>query len=169
MLFADDTNIFVSDSSYEGVVQKANDIPTLVSSNMFSNKLHINYMKKSCYIPFKPSINDKDSMHFNIPVKINSFEINEVETTKFPGVTIDNKLSWIPQLKSLAKKLRCCTGQLSRIKNSISKSIHKSLYHTLFESHLTYGITVWGKVSNVKINPVFVAEKYCLRIEAYDC
>ena len=41
VLFADDTNIFVSDSSYEGLVQKANDILTLVSSYMFSNNLAI--------------------------------------------------------------------------------------------------------------------------------
>ena len=43
--------------------------------------------------------------------------------------------------------------------------MHKSLYHALFESHLScYGIAVWEKVSNVKIHQVFVAQKYCLRI-----
>ena len=38
-------------------------------------------------------------------VKICDFEIKEVTETKFLGVTIDNELSWVPHLTSLAKKL----------------------------------------------------------------
>ena len=53
ILFADDTNIFVSGHSYEKAVQKANTILTSVSSYMHANKLHIN-MKKSCFMHFKP-------------------------------------------------------------------------------------------------------------------
>ena len=36
--------------------------------------------------------------------------------------------------------------------------------HTLFKSHLTYGITVWGGVSHNKLKKVFNAQKHCLRI-----
>ena len=39
-----------------------------------------------------------------------------------------------------------------------------TLYHTLFESHLTYGITVWGGVTNNKLLPLFKLQKKCLRI-----
>ena len=48
----------------------------------------------------------------------------------------------------------------------IPNSLHKSLYHTLFESHFSFGMTVWGGVSNSKIKPVFIAQKckHCLRI-----
>ena len=84
--------------------------------------------------------------------------------TKFLGVTIDNKLSWIPHITQLAKKLRCCTGQLNRIKKYLPVSLQKNLYHTLFESHLSYGITVWGGISTSRIKPVFVAQKQCMRI-----
>ena len=40
----------------------------------------------------------------------------------------------------------------------------KDLYHTLFESHLRYGITVWGGVSTNKLLPLFVIQKRCIRI-----
>ena len=46
----------------------------------------------------------------------------------------------------------------------IPTSLHKSLYPTIFESHLSYGITVWGGVSNSTIKPVFIAQKHCLRV-----
>ena len=36
--------------------------------------------------------------------------------------------------------------------------------HTLFESHLTYGISVWGGTSNNKLSPIFKIQKRCMRI-----
>ena len=80
------------------------------------------------------------------------------------GVTIDNQLSWDTHITALAKKLKCCAGQLNRISNLIPKYLHKGLYHTLYESHLSYGITVWGGISAVKLRPLFIAQKHCIRI-----
>ena len=110
---------------------------------MHANKLHIN-MKKCCFMHFKPK---GPSFKKNLdqpevpPIKINEVEIKEVDNTKFLGVKIDKELSWISHLTTLAKKLRCCTGQLNHIKKYLPASLHKNLYHTLFESHLSYGIT----------------------------
>ena len=53
---------------------------------------------------------------------------------------------------------------LNRIKDDIPSRLHKDLYHTLFESHLAYGITVWGGISQRKLQPLFKAQKMCLRI-----
>ena len=156
VIFADDTNIFVCDEHHEEVVKKANSILTAVSSYMHTNKLHIN-LKKCFYMHFRPKISTSDGGQDNnnqqTRIRINDYEIYEVEETKFLGVTIDNKLTWLPHLKLLAKKLRCCSGQLSRIKNFLPTHLFKNLYHTLFESHLSYAISVWGGVSEAKINP----------------
>ena len=53
---------------------------------------------------------------------------------------------------------------LNRIKENIPSHLHKDLYHTLFESHLSYGITVWGGISHNRLLPLFRAQKKCLRI-----
>ena len=166
ILFADDTNIFVFGESHEAVIAKANELLTSVSSYMHANKLHIN-MKKCCYMHFRPKdgfINPSTDIISATKVKINDYEIKEVDETKFLGIIIDNNLSWLPHLNALAKKLRCCSGQLNRIKKYLPASLHKSLYHTLFESHLSYGITVWGEVPHSKLNSLFIAQKYCMRI-----
>ena len=167
VIFADDTNIFVCDDNHEEVLKKANSVLTAVSSYMHANKLHIN-MKKCCYIHFRPKIGipngGQDNNNQHTRIRINDYEIDEVEETKFLGVTIDNKLTWLPHLKLLAKKLRCCSGQLNRIKNFLPTHLYKNLYHTLFESHLSYAISVWGGVSKAKINPLFIAQKHCIRI-----
>ena len=67
-------------------------------------------------------------------------------------------------INALNKKLKCNTGQLNRIKDYIPEKIHKNLYHTLFESPLAYGITVWGGVSENKLRPLFTTQKHCIRI-----
>ena len=161
-----DINICVCNENHEEVVKKANSILTAVSSYMHANKLHIN-MKKCFYMYFRPKISTSDGAQDNnnqqTRIRINDYEIDEVEETKFLGVTIDNKLTWLPHLKLLAKKLRCCSGQSNRIKNFLPTHLYKNLYHTLFESHLSYAITVWGGVSEVKINPLFIAQKNCIR------
>ena len=38
------------------------------------------------------------------------------------------------------------------------------LCHKLFESHLGYGITVWGGTSVRKLEPLFITQKKCIRI-----
>ena len=42
--------------------------------------------------------------------------------------------------------------------------MYKSIYHTLFESYLSYGITVWGGISKSKLNPLITLQKKCIRI-----
>ena len=57
-----------------------------------------------------------------------------------------------------------CAGVLNRIKDNIPSHLHKGLYHTLFESYLSYGISVWGGVSQTILAPLFKAQKQCCRI-----
>ena len=54
------------------------------------------------------------------------------------------------------------TDILNTIKDNIPDDLHKSLYHTLFESHLTYGITVWGGVTNNKLLTLFKLQEKML-------
>ena len=40
----------------------------------------------------------------------------------------------------------------------------KQIYHSLFESHLGYAISVWGGISSNQLKPLFVTQKKCVRI-----
>ena len=104
-------------------------------------------MKKCCFMHFKPK---GPSLKKNLdqpevpPIKINDFEIKEVDNTKFLGVTIDNEYSWIPRLTTLAKKLRCCTWAAKHLPASLHKLI---LIHPR-----TYGSK--GQVSRLKTDKI---------------
>ena len=73
-------------------------------------------------------------------------------------------MTWEPHINHLNKKLTCIAGTLNRIKDNLPVHIHKDIYHTLFESHLTYGISVWGGISHNKLLPLFKTQKMCIRI-----
>ena len=167
VLFADDTNIFVKGKSKQDAYNAANKILQQISNYMLFNKLHINF-DKSCFMYFTKTSNSKLPSNIdnecNLPIMIGVTEIKQVSETKFLGVTIDDKLSWDAHVKTLSKKLASCTGSINQIASSIPESLFKDLYHTLFESYMTYGITVWGSIPDSKLNKIFVAQKKIMRV-----
>ena len=163
VLFADDTNIFVVGSNADDVYNKANMILQSLYTYMTANQLHIN-MSKCCYMHFRPKKRSLDADVSHKTLNIMGVPIKHVESTRFLGVTIDDKLSWQPHIDNLTQKLNCQVGILNKIRDYIPQKFHRDLYYTLFESHLSYCINVWGGVAPVKLNPLFVAQKKCLRI-----
>ena len=97
-------------------------------------------------------------------LNISNTSLPQVENIKFLGLIIDDKLTWQAHLSSSVKKLSCCTGRLNRITQFISSDHHTSLYHILFESYLSYGVSVWGGAKPSKLQPVFRAQKKAIRV-----
>ena len=174
VLYADDTNIFISGPSREATYKKANLVLKHVSIYMKCNLLHIN-MSKCCYIHFKPASEYDDTCARTRPfanlldesrsIFINGKVITKVKDTKFLGVVIDSKLNWIAHMQYIRKKLRSMTGAICRIRKSIPAELYLKIYNALFESHLSYGISVWGVVIKERSNDsIFITQKHCIRI-----
>ena len=164
VLFADDTNIFVADKCKLKVFEKANRILESINSYMRCNLLHIN-IKKCCYMHFTPKkkyIVVDDDNAINIVLGQNNIKL--VREIKILGVIIDDKLSWKPHTKYLNSKLKCEIGKLNMMKHVIPSELYKNVYLTLFESHLSYGITAWGGISNNLLQPLFITQKKCIRV-----
>ena len=64
----------------------------------------------------------------------------------------------------LLHNLRSCTGRLCRIMQFVPKDLYIELYNTLFQSHLSFGISVWGGLSTNQLCPLFTVQKKCVRI-----
>ena len=166
VLFADDTNIFVAADSKNEVYDMANKILQAVNKYMIVNLLHIN-VKKCCYMYFSPNKRTNNELDADIDsyyLSMNNKVINRVSQTKFLGVIIDDKLSWKPHILSLNKKLSSACGRIYRIKKCLPESLYKQIYHSLFESHLGFAISVWGGIPNIQLKPLFITQKKCIRI-----
>ena len=141
---------------------------------MRCNLLHIN-MSKCCYIHFKPPYESDETCARVRPfadetdksrsIFINGTCIHKVTSTKFLGIIIDDKLNWKPHLKYLTNKLRSITGAICRIRKSVPADLYLKIYKALFESHLTYGITVWGvALKDQPDDKLFIIQKHCIRV-----
>ena len=163
ILFADDTNIFVEGTSTEDAYRKANLLLNSVKHYMLLNKLHIN-MSKCCYIHFKPRGTKAPNQEDEPNLFIDSFPIKRTQTAKFLGVIVDEQLSWGPHITALRRKLNYASSTLCRIKDSIPVELHRDLYHNLFESHLSYCISVWGSAAMNSTTKIWIAQKHCIRV-----
>ena len=170
VLFADDTNIFVSGSTEQEAYAHANIVLGNVNEYMKANQLHIN-ASKCCYIHFQPDLyRTKQTCARARPydreckLLLNKCQLKKVQSTKFLGVIIDEGLTWEAQIEHLEKKLNSCIVMIKRIKNSIPKSEYLKLYNALFMSHLSYCISCWGGVPNYKLNKIFSIQKRCIRL-----
>ena len=97
-------------------------------------------------------------------IYIGSTKITFETEVRYLGVILDSKLLWNVHIKFLVKKLKASIATIKRISANIPKGYLKSVYHTLFESHLIYGISVWGYTSQANIDKLFRLQKRCIRI-----
>ena len=160
VLYADDTNIFIAFDKLANASFIAQKILSQVNNYMVSNLLHIN-LDKSCFMYFhKASILLKTT---DLKLSIGATLIKEVTETRFLGVTFDSKLNWNAHITQLQKKLKVSFATIKRISEYIPSSNHKNIYHTLFESHLLYCISVWGGAKKKSIEKIFTLQKRAIR------
>ena len=173
VLFADDTNIFVSADTEHEAYQLANKTLEKLQHYMSSNQLHIN-LSKCTYMYFRPNLNHEErkvcaraqslSTHIENRIFIRGIKVKKVDRVRFLGIIIDDKLAWDAHLQHLESKLLSSITMIKRIRKYIPKNLHKQLYFSLFQSHLTYGITAWGGACPSKLTKIFGLQKRCLRL-----
>ena len=61
VLFADDTNIFISGSSEKEAYEKASVVIDKLQDYMYNNQLHIN-IDKTCFMYCRPELSNKERM-----------------------------------------------------------------------------------------------------------
>ena len=130
VIFADDTNIFVSGNTKKEVYTVANNVLRSVYIYMKTNQLHIN-LSKSPHMYFRPSLNSEQHMtcarstpyNERLTIAVNGQKIKQVDKVKFLGVIIDENLTWDDQIKHLENKLLATKVLIKRIKKFIPSSI----------------------------------------------
>lgn len=158
--FADDTTIL-----YKG--RSLNEIKSTMSreiSNVFdwlcANRLSLNE-KKTEVVLFRPR---RKRCLTRITLKVKSKTIFLSNKVKYLGVIFDSHLSWRHHIAELAKKLTKANGLLSKIRHFVDENTIKSLYHSLFHAHMTYGCLTWGLAGATEINRISNLQKQAIRL-----
>ena len=103
VMFADDTNIFLSHKHIPDLFLKMNNELEKLTLWFKSNKLSLN-VKKTKFSLFH-SIRKKTDIPNKLPIlKMDNTEINRDQVTKFLGVLIDENLTWKPHIANTLHK-----------------------------------------------------------------
>jgi hypothetical protein len=165
ILFADDTNILYSNSNLSNLFKNINKELKKLADWFCSNKLSLN-VKKTCYISFgfkniaPTSITDPELS----VIAINSTPISRVESTKFLGVLVDEKLTWRFHINHIATKIACSLGMLSKVKRILPRNNLLTLYYSLIYPHLNYCISIWGNTFQIYLNKLLTLQKRAVRL-----
>lgn len=114
--------------------------------------------RKTTFLQFHSKRSQLDSSPL---IKLGGRSIKECTETKFLGLTINNTLDWAPHIELVAKKLASAAYLLRNLQPLTSEEILKTAYYALFQSHIAYGIILWGHSSHIK--RLFVLQKRALR------
>lgn len=160
LIFADDTNIFISGKNLNDTVSVMNEELCKVMHWMNINKLSLN-IDKTNYIIF--SSPKKVTEDHNV-ISMNGNILKQVESIKFLGITLDNKLKWDKHIFNIKAKISKAIGIINKTRKCLNKSTLTTLYYSFIYPYLIYCVEVWGNASDCFMNPLYKLQKRIIRI-----
>ena len=128
-----------------------------------ANRLSLN-VSKTEFIIFRPP---NLTLSSRITLKLNRIKFFESTKIKYLGGILDNKLTWKHHIFELCKKLNRAVGMLYKLRRlNCNKGLLLSLYYSIFQSHLTYGICLWGNADPTILNKIILSQKRAIRVVA---
>ena len=160
VLFADDSNLFISHLDRDTAYKLANIAVSEVFLYCSANKIVINY-DKCCFIEFKPPA-DK-------PHKMIAFPNHEIiiceEKCKFLGIYINSNLDWSDQITYARKLISQSVGALYSIKSHVPQKILRIVYFALVQPYFIYAMPVWASNHlSTDFDMLFKLQKKAIRI-----
>jgi len=162
ILFADDTTIYLTRKNVTELYQIINNELDSLNEWFKTNRLSLN-VKKTNYMLFNSGKNPNDN---TLSILLNNSSVEKKHVMKFLGLHIDDKLKWDSHIAKLSSKLVSGLYALRISKNIMTTNTLKTLYHSVFQCHINYGLALWGSASKKYINKIWIQQKKAIRIIA---
>ena len=79
------------------------------------------------------------------------------------GIHLDQKLSWSPMIDLVSNRIMKTKYVMTKLKHSLTPEGRKLLYYAFVESHLRYGISLWGNSKGPSLNKLRIKHKSIIR------
>ena len=106
-----------------------------------ANKIALNVNKTDIVIFRSPRKQITKQMNFCLSGQ----KIRQKTCTKYLGVLIDEHLLFKDHINFLKQKLNRANGILAKLRHHLPSDILKTVYYSLFDTHLRYACQVWGQ------------------------
>lgn len=157
IMFADDTSYLSCKNSVDDTQFDIQDKLKSFTTWFQENRLFLN-ISKTVFINFTPRVTK--TLQSSL-IRINKTSIEQVTSTKFLGVFIDNAVNWESHTEFLSKKLTPVCYALYRLQHISNSGTVISYYYAHFYSRLSYGIMFWGISHNA--DRIFKLQKMAVR------
>ena len=84
------------------------------------------------------------------------------QSERMLGITLDSRLTWLPHIEELGRRLSGALYAVRRVTNSINREAGRTTYFALFHSIMTYGLLLWGASAHTK--RIFTLQKRAVRV-----
>ena len=89
--------------------------------------------------------------------------IEQVNEFNFLGITLDQNITWKPHITKVAIKIARVIGVLRKLKHIFPQHILLTIYNSLIQPHLIYGLYLWG----LNCKRLKILQKKAVRILAF--
>ena len=153
--FADDTNLLYSCKTFKNLRKRVNRDLQLLYEWLCANRLSLNTGKTE-FIVFRPP---RYKMTERLTLKLHHTKLFESSKIKYLGMILDNNLNWKAHLTELSKKLSRAVGLIYKVRHLCPTSVLRSLYYSLFHSHMSYGLILWSNAKQCYIDKIRSLQK----------
>ena len=158
ILFADDTSVFIEGKNIDEVI--GTELAKLTVW-LATNKLTLNIKKSNFMIFHRARIKWST---ITTPLLLNGITLERLSLTKFLGVIIDDKLSFIRHITYIKSNISKGLGILLKAKKIFKQKCLLNLYYSFIYPYLTYCVEVWGNTPDTHIDPLIKLQKKVIRI-----
>lgn len=159
-LFADDTNLFVTNKDPFLLNIIANEAVNSLNVWFLANKLSLN-VDKTCYMVFTPRRSD---CNINFKLSIGGIEIERVKSCRYLGLIIDDELKWSDHINNIYSYLLKYVGIFYKLRNRVPADVMKNVYYAFVHSHILYGIELYANTFPTYIDKLVKLNNRILRI-----
>ena len=146
LLFADDTSLFITGKNLSSIMNAMNHELINITEWLNVNKLSLN-IKKTHYMVFNIA---KKNVKTSVNINVNNFSLEKVNSTKFLGVIIDSKISWLSHIQFIKTKISKGIGILCKARKYLTISSLITLYFSFIYPNILYCIETWGGAYNTR-------------------
>ena len=111
----------------------------------------------SIFRPPKVTLNER------VTLRLNGVTIFESPKIKYLGIILDSRLTWKHHVNEICKKLGRSLGMIYKTRKLCNENILRSLYFSLFNSHASYGLAVWGQCQSEIFSKIERLQKRIIR------
>ena len=157
-MFADDTNLFISNFNMDNLIKTMNKERRKVASWFKANKLSLN-ISKTNYSIFHSMRKRKDIPNILPPLHIGNGAIKRKIVAKF----LDESFSWRYDINIVNQKVFNGIGIFYRNFHILNNFLRKKLYFSFINRYFIYANKAWASTKKSKLQALYCHQKPAAR------